>query len=65
MVFCCCLLGVPGLVLIVDTLKDNLAFLLALCDDSEALGKGLVLELLESLLGSLKRLPMGKSDKVG
>lgn len=64
-VFCRCLLGVPGLVLVVDTLEDNLAFPLTLCDNSEALGKGLVLKLLKSLLGSLKRLLISRSDKVG
>jgi hypothetical protein len=64
LVFCCCLLGVLSLVLVVDIVKDNLAFSLVLCDDYKALGKGLVLELLESLLRSLKRLSIGRCDKV-
>ena len=46
-------------------MEDDSAFSRALCNDSKALGKGLVLEPLESLLGSLKRLPISRCDKVG
>jgi len=49
----------------VDTLKDDSAFPLALHNDSEALGEGLVLELLESLFRSLKRLPINRGNEVG
>lgn len=64
-VFCRCLLGVPGLSPVVDTLEDDSALPLAFCDNGKALGEGPVLEPLESILGSLKRLPMCRSDKMG
>jgi hypothetical protein len=53
-VLCRCLARVPCLLPVVDTLEDDSAFLCALCDDGEALGKGPVLEALESFLGGLE-----------
>jgi hypothetical protein len=50
---------------VVDTLEDDSAFPLALYNDSEALGEGPVLEPLESLFRSLKRLPINRGNKVG
>jgi hypothetical protein len=54
--------GVPRLVLVVEAMKDSTTLPFTLCDNSEALGEGPVLEALESFIGGLKRLPIGRNQ---
>jgi hypothetical protein len=46
----------------VDAMKDSATPPFTLCDNSEALGEGLVLEALGSFIGGLKRLPIGRNQ---
>jgi hypothetical protein len=50
---------------VVDAIEDGLTLPRALCDDSEALGKGPVLETQKGIFRSHKGLAVGWCDEVG